>query len=683
MKSRILLIVAGLALLAALGAVALLSGGPDAPAAAPAAAPGRTAETAALPVFRDESAGSRTAPGALQAEPVPGAPVDHAPATAAAAPAGPTRTISGRVLRASDGTVLGGVVVAWQAEQADAPAAADAGGKRVEAPLLVSTETAEDGRFELAVPAHAPRLRLSKARASQELELPPGMHDVRDVEVVFDSGFRVAGIVLDEKGAPMPGATVDVDRQVETVADEAGRFHVLDVVRPDEGTLVKVRARAPFHAHATGEVLAPRSPVETPWVELRLKGSGRIEGRVTLAGGEPAARASVGVAIRMGTGTDNELVSGMATTTNEHGDYDIDHVLPGRYMLQAGGARAPVLAVGTMLVGDQLRYEPQLQGSDRLAEAWVPDVVVVTGQVTRLDIVLPAGAVIAGRVIDSAGAPVVDARLQLTRVARWPATDINGSSITSSDDTVMSTQGSDGKGETTLHRREGDTRSDEHGLWSFAGLPAGEHRLVVTDPGSRLVPGDRTLVLRGDERLDNVDFVLATGITMRSRVLDPAGRPLGGAQVYLKELGSNTLTDADQVARSGDDGFFEVSGLQPGRLRISISLEGYGWLWEEVDTTAPPPSYVLVPSPKLICDVVDALTGEAVEAFAVHVEFQRSSMYTDTQPHPGGRFEYDVPGDERCKVTMTAPGYDPLTIEDLLPSSTALAPARFRLMRSP
>jgi len=692
MNARLLVAVAGLALLAGAGAWLLLSGA-DTPVRAPERAAAPAAGGAApLPTFRDETPGAPRAPQALEARPAAGAQAERPPDAAATGSASPTRSISGRVVRASDGTPIGGVRVSNIATRIEPPEkdlAARTTGEAARSFATTGTmfiqQTAEDGHFQLDVPVDTPLLYFATSRASQMLELPPGPQDLRDVEVVFDSGFRVAGVVLDEGGAPLPGANVDVERQAEAVADEAGRFVVRDVVRSDDGSLIKVHARAPLHAQATGEVLAPRTPTGMPWVELRLSGSGKIEGTVSLADGAPAVGAPVEVALRMGTGTDNDLVSGMATSTDEHGAYAIDHVPAGRYLVQAGALPPAIKLEPQISFLGQVRLETpaQVQLAELLPEAWLPEVVVVTAQVTRLDITLSAGAELAGRVIDSSGAPVADAKLQLTRVARWPAPDINGSSITSSDDTVMTTRGGEGKGETTLHRKEAETRSDEHGRYAFAGLPGGEHLLVVSHAGGRLSPQDRTLVLRGDERLDGVDFVLPTGISLRSRVVDPSGRPLAGASVYLREKGSDTITSADLAAHSGEDGFFEVHGLQPGTMQISISLEGYGYLWEDVDTTAPRPSYVLVPSPKLTADITDAVTGEPVEAFAVQVEFTGSMMSTDTQPHAGGRFEYDVPGDERCKLTVTAPGYEPLAIEDILPSSTASAPVRFRLVVKP
>jgi hypothetical protein len=46
---------------------------------------------------------------------------------------------------------------------------------------------------------------------------------------------------------------------------------------------------------------------------------------------------------------------------------------------------------------------------------------------------------------------------------------------------------------------------------------------------------------------------------------------------------------------------------------------------------------------------------------------------------PGGTFVEDVEDDERCDVTIDAPGYETLTLDKVQPSATALTPMRFRL----
>ena len=173
------------------------------------------------------------------------------------------------------------------------------------------------------------------------------------------------------------------------------------------------------------------------------------------------------------------------------------------------------------------------------------------------------------------------------------------------------------------------------------------------------------------------------GLTLRAQVVDPAGRPLEGATVHVADESNHAVTSEDLSATSGADGWFELHGLSPGKKTLTVFLAGYTAAWRSFEPESPPTSIVLKPSLKLRGEVVDAATGLPIEAFALRLEFEGTSMITDAQPHPGGLFEDDVPGDVRCKVTISAPGYEPLTLEDLVPSSTAVAPARFRLLRQP
>jgi hypothetical protein len=292
------------------------------------------------------------------------------------------------------------------------------------------------------------------------------------------------------------------------------------------------------------------------------------------------------------------------------------------------------------------------------------------------------GAVIAGRVLDDAGRPVAGARMQLQRRAHWPAPGMNGSSIMVTDGLSVDSRGSgDGQGTTTMTRDLGLVRTDDRGRYEFHGLSAGEHHLSVSDASNLLAPAERELVLRGDERLESVDFALSAGLTLRTRIVDPDGRPLAGAAVYISALDNNAIGGKDLVGKSGADGWFETHGLSPGKKHISISLTGYGYLYDEFDPAAPPPSYTLKPAPKLHGVVVDANTGEPVPAYSLKIEYTNSTMMTDVQPHEGGSFDEDIGDDEACSVTVGAPGYASLTIGNIVPSTTVNRPVQFRLVR--
>jgi Carboxypeptidase regulatory-like domain len=689
MNRKVLLVVVALGAVAALGVYALLSADSAPEAGSATAARRGEARPGELPTFRDDTPIPERAPEALEAAPGAAPPAQAPDAPRAAVPAGPKRTIAGRVVRASDGTPIEDVEVGCRlipgvpADGADAPQRIDP--ESDDAPLNYpgATHTAADGSFEVVVPAEAKKLTLSTSRRSHEVELPAGTDDVRGLEIVFDSGFRVAGRVLDEAGAPLVGASVDVARQSEGTTDEAGHFLVKDIAPDEMQTVVEARAWAPWRVRAKADVIVPRDVTELPFVELHLAGSGRLEGRVTHADGSPAIMAVVDAAFRMETGGGNEPTEGMSTSTNESGAYDIDHVPAARYLVRAGGKSMALLSMAYTFEagghGSVSLHPDGEQGSDAVPETWVQDVVVTSGQVTRLDIVLPAGALLAGRVLDAGGSPVPGAHVLLERRARWPAPDINGSSVMTTEGLTIETRGGDGKGETVVRLQEARIDADEHGHFEFPGLGAGERMIVATDPAGRLAPAQRSIVLGGDERLASFDLVLSTGLVLRSRVTDPSGHPLAGASISVKDAGTSRFIAGDLAARSGDDGYFEASGLTPGKKTISISLEGYAEIYDEVDPESPPAAYVMQPAPKIHGEVVDALTGQPVEAFGLTITKENTIMQQGVTSRPGGTFVEDVEDDAHCGVTINAPGYEPLTLEQVQPSATMTAPLRFRL----
>ncbi|MBM3985770.1 MAG: carboxypeptidase regulatory-like domain-containing protein, partial [Planctomycetes bacterium] len=281
------------------------------------------------------------------------------------------------------------------------------------------------------------------------------------------------------------------------------------------------------------------------------------------------------------------------------------------------------------------------------------------------------------------GRPVAGARVALRRVARWPAPGINGHWISSGAGVLIDSRGGDGQGQTTLRTDEADQETDERGEYAFEGLAEGERVVEVRVADGHLAPQVRTVLVRAGTRHAATDFVLYEGLTLRALVVDQQGRPLEGASVHVAEESAQAVTSEDLSATSGADGWFEVRGLSPGNKTLTVFLDGYTTAWRRFETASPPARIELQPSLRLRGEVVDAATGQPIEAFALRLEFEGTSMITDAQPHPGGLFEDDVPGDVRCQVTVSAPGYEPLTLTDLLPSSTSLAPARFRLLRQP
>src|SRR5262249_15927386 len=101
---------------------------------------------------------------------------------------GPLRTVSGTITRASDGTPVGGVVLGCKAGVVELT--------ETEGQAFPTATSAEDGAFKYPVPVSATALVLTLPanKATQDYPLPRSAEDL-DVDIVFDSGFRIEGHV--------------------------------------------------------------------------------------------------------------------------------------------------------------------------------------------------------------------------------------------------------------------------------------------------------------------------------------------------------------------------------------------------------------------------------------------------------------------------------------------------------
>jgi protocatechuate 3,4-dioxygenase beta subunit len=660
-----------------------------APGAATAAQPG---EPDALPTFNAEI--NRQAP----AEPieVPASPLEspeRARARAARRDSGPHRTVSGMVVRTSDGTPLDGVTVA--AMSREALQSASAGGPlELElpegSPLEIARTKIEnaEGRFELSVPVDTAALAVTKdspwPSRSQLYDLAAGTDDVADLRFVFDSGFTVSGVVLDEGGSRLAGGRVEVNGLGETESDQIGEFTIKDVA-PQKGVAsVRVSARAPGHARGFADGLVPHSSSEVVRVELRLPVGGAIAGRITDARGEPLGDAQACIVFVMTSEHGSMAPGGLRATSDAHGEYLIDSVPPDRYIVEVGYGAGLAQQGGTFdgsfeldpgrPLGDQI--VSKLVESKGLALRWFRDVVVVAGRTTRLDVTLYPPGVVAGRVVDDHGAAVADAKVTLDRIERWPAKDFSGSMVTSSRGLTITSKGGDGKGETELAQLEREVRTDAKGEYRFDKLMDGGKRLAVAAAG--LVPQSLELNLKPAESLEHVDFVLSAGLSVSGRVRDPQGSPIEGADVEIKAIDESSFTGGEIVTDA--DGRFELTGLPPGPKQLLLFKTGYASVWKHVEPgQAEDLELTMNFAPKVIGFVTDVV-GAPITNFDVNISYQGSSWTNSGGNYPDGRFEMPIDSDTRCTVTVRSAGLRTVVMEDVLPSRTAIDPLRFQLL---
>jgi RNA polymerase sigma factor (sigma-70 family) len=342
--------------------------------------------------------------------------------------------------------------------------------------------------------------------------------------VVGERAAALAGRVVDEHGAPAPGARVWIGfdtqagspfrqwRRHDVRADDAGRFaldwavpgSVVVVAVPADGDLDRASWRA-FQLDADG---APPAVVE-----LELGDGGTVAGTVRDERGDAlrcaldASSADVGMA----------PLDRRYARTDAAGAFALRGLQPGRQHCSVRRHVAGMRADTTLVVERRGRHE------------WNP--------------VLADGAPIAIRVVDSAGAPVARRQLSLLR---------------------------------GTHTEDYGWTNDE-GRRRWEHLAPGDYAVRVHGAGYAVVLAERTLTPGPDEIEIRVDTGALPSTRVSGRVVDARGEPVPGADLALYPLEGNTGFRAPQHV--GADGRFRSEMLPPGKYSLSASGRGGGFGW--------------------------------------------------------------------------------------------------------
>ena len=188
---------------------------------------------------------------------------------------------------------------------------------------------------------------------------------------------------------------------------------------------------------------------------------------------------------------------------------------------------------------------------------------IVPGEITQLEITLPKGFSVHGRVVDAQGAPVAGADIYLD----WNGTGLWGNVVAQTD----------ASGSFRVRSIDGPL------CWISA---RAEH----------FAPSAQRLTAGGPVDLDDVELVLRQpGTTLRGRVLNADGTGASGAQVLLGkerpnrvirfEDGSQGFEPAVQLVRVDENGGFLALGVPLGELEVQALADSHAPWKGTVDTT--------------------------------------------------------------------------------------------------
>ena len=431
----------------------------------------------------------------------------------------------------------------------------------------------EEGRLPLVLQKEKiPAVRVSTAdrwNGAFELDFAKIGDKVKDLKL--DPPAIIRGQVIDLANRdPVAGALVWAVRGEMTVTDKQGRYTLEDGVYKSRFVQAAATGYQPGRSQRRKD-----APNDAPAIALAPSAS--LSGRVVDAEGTLLA----GVAIELmlaghptgpvSSAAHRVMRDGWHGRTSERGVFKVSGLPTGLdYRLTF---RRPGFAPETLDVAALEPFERR----------------------TGLKIVLEAGRLAFGRVVDEDDVPVAGAEIRLTEP---PPTGDPMDAMR-----MVRSQREEPEEPSQL--------SDGEGRFEIADLAAGRYDLEVRANGFApvRVPGVR--VTEAERRTDFGTVVLIPGASIEGRVTDPDGGAIEGAEVTVEVERRHMIgvrPESKETVKTDSRGRFVVADLLPGKpVTLMVSKEGYGS--EAVASLNPPIDEPLA----IVLDLSGRIKGRVVD----------------------------------------------------------------------
>ncbi|TAJ23315.1 MAG: sigma-70 family RNA polymerase sigma factor [Planctomycetota bacterium] len=431
--------------------------------------------------------------------------------------------VYGRITRARDGEGV-----------ADASVRVFAYGRKDSANRVARTDA--EGFYELRFSDLVdPRVEVSSGRYAssdwQRIELD-ARREAR-FDLALDDGIAVVGTVRAAgSGAPIAGAVVGEGWTFHRTAttDEHGRYRL-------EGFAVngwqELYARAPGFATAQF-VQLPAAENGEMRADFELARGHRARGRVVDGRGEPIAGAYVGAVASEYTAQGQDI-DWISTRCDEQGRFELDGLDP------------------------KLRHCALVSAEGHATKVYdFPAEESAQAELDLGDLPLEAPALIAGRVVDEHGEPIVDASVTLSGANADRGRFRAGASLPEAGDSYVDSR---------------STRSDATGAFAFGALAGGGYRLSARRTGRPASREQGVTVAVGEIREDVV-IAYPRGEELRGRIVDAQGRAVAGIWVSVRiekrRDGAALPREVGISCESAADGTFVCAGLVAGDYSIDL-----------------------------------------------------------------------------------------------------------------